>query len=154
MAGNTDYNAVDRSAPNWIDADVACGIAAHLGGRVVAAAILEIHILRLVDVILRIDMGNFGHGSRGDAGCVAGCANAVDNGFGMAVIAGQVGLIMPWMRIGVGFPLALVLEHRHGSHPFTAGRPDGQDRPVLPVAVSSAVMAANVVAGAARMAMT
>ena len=68
---------------------MATGIRAFLGTDVVGAAILEVNILGLVDMISAGYMRCFAHGPGGNAGYVAALAGA-DHGLDMAVVAGIV----------------------------------------------------------------
>lgn len=78
----------------------------------------------------------------------------VYNSCSMTVVAGELGLDVPGMRVGACRARARIKIHRHSPHPFTARRPGGFYRPLLAILISTAIMTIAAGTTASRMTMT
>ena len=105
-------SAVDRIAPLRRTAGVAGGVRTSLVERVVGPAVFEDHVFDLVDVVDGIDVGRIVHAPWRDPVDVTALAVAGDDRSRVAVVAGEVGLRMPHVRVGPNRSRSRVRVHR------------------------------------------
>jgi len=91
-----------------------------------------------------VDVGNFAHASRGDAGGVTVSAGSVEDGGGVALIAGEIGFGVAGVGVGAGSAGTFIGKHGDGSFPVFAWQPSRFHGPQFAGSIDSAVVAVGI----------